>query len=168
MITSMFSTRQRNDVISLTSTSVYAEFKFAYVTHDVKKAISMLLSPATNMLDKMSLQLSKLSLPEIVAPLANIFNMSINTGVFSSLWKIGQMVPVYRKENRMDYTNYRSIALLPILSKAMEHVVHQYIKTFLSEQHILHAVQHGFHGKKSCYSALLELSNTLSAAKNRL
>ena len=165
-ITSMFSTRQQNDVVSPILTSAYAEFKFAYVTHDeVKKAIGALSSRGTNTLDKMLLQLLKLSLLEIVASPAYIFNMSINLGVFPFSWKIGQIVPVYKKGNRTNHTNYSPIALLPLLYKAMEHVVHQQIKAFFSEQHI-YAARNGFRGKKSFCSALLELSNALSAAKN--
>ena len=46
-ITSAFSTRQQNDMMSSTSTSAYAEFKFAYITHnDVKKVIGALSSLA--------------------------------------------------------------------------------------------------------------------------
>ena len=48
----------------------------------------------------------------------------------------------------------------------MDQIVHQQLKAYLENHHILHQVQHGFCSKRSCCSASLELSNWLSAAKN--
>ena len=75
-------------------------------------------------------------------------------------------VPVHKKENRADYANYRPITLLLLLCKVMEHVVHEQLKCYLEEQHTIDSAQHSFRSKRSCCSALLELSNNLSTAKN--
>ena len=48
----------------------------------------------------------------------------------------------------------------------MEHIVYQQLKSYWEQQHILHPTQHGFHSKKSCCSALLDLSCHLVANKN--
>ena len=134
---------------------------------DVTKAVRTISSPATSVTDKLSLHLLKLSLPAVAIPLANIFNMSIDTACFPSSWKLGQVVPVHKKGNRVDYANYRPITLLPLLSKAMEHAIHQQLKDYLDANEIIHAAQHGFRRNKSCCSALIALSNQLSATKNK-
>jgi hypothetical protein len=117
-------------------------------------------------MDKIALRLLKVSLPAIKQPLADIFNVSISTGVFPASWKVAQVVPVYKRGNRADYNSYRPISLLPLLSKVMEHLVHRQVKEYLDKHQLLHNAQHGFRSKRSCCSALLMLSSRLSDAKN--
>ena len=104
-------------------------------------------------------------MPAEAAQIARIINMSITTASFPLSWKVDQVVPVFKKENRADCNN-RPITLLPLLSKTKEHVVHQQLKSYLQQQHILHPVQHGFRSKRSCCSAFLDLSCHLATKKN--
>ena len=117
---------------------------------DVSKATNALSSSAISSIDKMSLKLLRLSLPVIASPLSHIFNMSIDTDSFSTSWKIGQIIPVFKKGNRSDYRNYRPITLLPLLSKALEHIVHGRLKAYLDNSNIIHPSQHGFRAKHYC------------------
>ena len=105
-----------------------------WLCFDVTRAVAALTSPATGATDKISLQLLKLSMPAVAAQIARIFNMSITTASFPSSWKVGQVVPVFKKGNRADYNNYHLRILLPLLSKTMEHVVHQQLKSYLELQ----------------------------------
>ena len=91
---------------------------------DVTKAVKAMSSPATSSVDKISLQLLKMSLSAIASPIAQLFNMSIISATFPSSWKIGQVVPVHKKSNRSDYNNYRPITLLQLLSKVLERTIH--------------------------------------------
>ena len=58
--------------------------------------------------------------------------------------------------------------LLPLLSKAMKHIVHGQLKAYLDNSNIIHPSQHGFRAKHSCCTALLTLSNRLLTLSNRL
>ena len=58
-----------------------------------------------------------------------------------------QFIPVHKKGNRTEFSYYRTITLLPILSKVMEHVAHLQLKSFLERRQILHPAQHGFRFK---------------------
>ena len=49
----------------------------------------------------------------IVKPLTNIFNKSLNTGVFPDSMKTAEVVPIFKSGNKSDFTNYRPISLLP-------------------------------------------------------
>ena len=85
------------------------------------------------------------------------------------MWKVGQVVPIFKKGNLAEYTNYCTVTLLPLFSKVMEQVmlvIHQQLKDYLASCHILHSSQHGFRSKRSYCSALLYLSNTLLSNKN--
>jgi len=47
-------------------------------------------------------------------PLANIYNASLESGIFSDQLKIANVVPLYKKEDKIDIQNYRPIALLSV------------------------------------------------------
>ena len=49
---------------------------------------------------------------EIFKPLVDLFNLSFKTGVFPSVLKSAKVIPVFKKDSKLDYSNYRSISLL--------------------------------------------------------
>ena len=51
--------------------------------------------------------------------LVNLFNLSHTTGSFPTLLKTAKVIPIHKKESKLDYTNYRSIFLLPNLDKIL-------------------------------------------------
>ena len=50
-------------------------------------------------------------------PLALIMNISFKRGIFSELCKKGHVIPVYKKEDQLDCSNYRAISLLSNISQ---------------------------------------------------
>ena len=54
---------------------------------------------------------------EISTQLADLFNLSFMTGVFPSVIKTAKVVPVFKKDSKLDYSNYRSISLLSNIEK---------------------------------------------------
>ena len=79
---------------------------------EVRKVITALSSPVTSSVDKLLLQMLKMSLPAAAGPIAMLFNISIKTGIFPLSWKLGQVIPVYKKGNHAEFTNYRTNYLL--------------------------------------------------------
>ena len=57
---------------------------------------------------------------EISEQLANLFNLSFMTVVFPSVLKIAKVVPVFKKDLKLDYSNYRPISLLSNTEKLLE------------------------------------------------
>ncbi len=91
--------------------------------------------------------------------------MPIQSVVFPASWKIGQIVPIYKKGNRADFASYRPVKLHPLLFKIMEHIVHQQLTIYLDSQDILHPAQHGFRNKWSCCSVLLSVEQSVNNKK---
>ena len=48
---------------------------------------------------------------EILKQLADLFNLSFMTGVFPSVLETAKVVPVFKKDSKLDYSNYRPISL---------------------------------------------------------
>ena len=52
--------------------------------------------------------------------LANIFNQSLTTGIFPNKLKSAYVIPVHKTDSRLDLNKYRSISILPTISKIFE------------------------------------------------
>ena len=71
--------------------------------------ISSLNSSRATGLNSISYRILFLLENEISKQLANLFNLSFMTGVFPSVLKIAEVVPVFTKDSKLDYSNYRVI-----------------------------------------------------------
>eukprot|EP00061_Rhincodon_typus_P018447 g47619.t1 len=86
----------------------------------------------------------KTCVPELAAPLAKLFQCSYNTGIYQTVWKIAQVCPVHKKEDKSNPANYRPISLLSIISKMMKGVINSTIKQHLLSNNLLSDTQFGF------------------------
>ena len=50
-----------------------------------------------------------MKLNEISKQLADLFNLPLMTGVFPSVLNTAKVVPVFKKDSKLDYSNYRPI-----------------------------------------------------------
>ena len=57
---------------------------------------------------------------EISKQLADLFNLSFKTGVFPSVLKTATVIPVFKKDSKLDCSNYRPISLLSNIEKILE------------------------------------------------
>ena len=55
--------------------------------------------------------------PFVAKPLHLIFQQCLIQGVFSKIWKLANVQPVYKKGSREIKSNYKPISLLPICGK---------------------------------------------------
>lgn len=83
-----------------------------------------------------------------------IFQHSLDTGTVPNDWKIGKVIPVFKKGDRSSPGNYRPISLTSICSKIMEHVIYSHVAHFLNSVDFFHPNQHGFRRGHSCESQL--------------
>ena len=64
-------------------------------------------------------------------PLAHIFNMSLYSGKIPSEWKQAKVVPIHEKGSINNLDNYRTISVLPVVSKIVGRIVHDQLMEFL-------------------------------------
>jgi hypothetical protein len=89
-------------------------------------------------------------------PLAIIINQSLNTGIFPEALKIAKILPLYKKENKSLFDNYRPISLLPCVSKVFERVAYNQLYNYFDTNRLFYIGQHGFRTKHSTETATLE------------
>ena len=106
--------------------------------HDIVKNFDKKISCD---LDGLSLKLLKTVSINISKPLAHIFNLSLDNGIFPEKLKISRIVPVYKSGDPKSCDNYRPIALVNTLSKILEKIVSISLTNHLQINNLLYSVQ---------------------------
>ena len=73
----------------------------------------------------------KLLKNDISTQLADIFNISFSTGVFPTILKVAKVVPVHKKDSKLDFSNYRPVSLLSNIEKILERLIYNIIYYFV-------------------------------------
>jgi hypothetical protein len=116
--------------------------------------------------DGLSTKLLQKLATEISWPLAHIFRLSLNSGVFPARLKCSRTVPIF-KAGRADLCdNYRPISLLSTLSKILEKMVCVQLVNHLDRNKILYKHQYGFQRNRSTEQSIVHAVNFISNAMN--
>ena len=95
-----------------------------------------------------------------------IFNQSIAEGTFPDQMKIAEIIPLYKGKGSDQLINYRHISLLLTMSKLLKKVIYKCTIKFIDKYKLLYKNQYGFHSKRSCEQAIIELIGNKLEAKN--
>ena len=98
----------------------------------------------------------------IAKPLSDIVNLSFVEGVFPERLKTAEVIPVYKKDSRLAFDNYRPISLLSNLDKIFEKLIYPRIYNFLDNNNVFFSKQFGFRSKHSTAHAILNMSQNIS------
>ena len=92
----------------------------------------------------------------VIAPhLQHIFNNCISQSNFPACLKIAQVIPLYKKDDPEEPSNYRPISITPCISKVFELLIRDQIVEHLNRNKILTNSQYGFRKKYSTTDALM-------------
>ena len=83
-----------------------------------------------------------------------IINQMLHSGIFPGTLKV---IPLYKKDDKQLFSNYRPISLLPSISKIFEKVILLQLTEYLDKNNILHQNQYGFRKNHSTELASLHL-----------
>ena len=101
---------------------------------------------------------------QILNHLATICNLSSSTGVFPAILKTAKVIPIRKKNSKLEVSNYRPISLLSNIDKIFEKLMHSRLIEFLEEKQILHYRQFGFRKDFSTNHAILTLLESIQKA----
>lgn len=113
--------------------------------------------------------LSAFALKKIITsislPLSHILNLSIQSGVVPSQFKLAKVTPIFKKGGSETCVNdYRPVSLLSIFSKILEKHVCKNLKSYLIHHNILDKHQFGFQNNHSTIHPMIKLLNKVSEA----
>ena len=94
--------------------------------------------------------------------LADLFNKSFITGIFPSALKIARIIPIHKKDSKLECGNYRPISILSNLDKILEKLMYKRLYSFLEANNIIYNLQFGFRKNYSTTLALLSLTENIN------
>ena len=86
----------------------------------------------------------KLLTNDISSQLVDIFNISFSTGVFPTKLKLAKVVSVYKKDSKLDFSNYRPTSLLSKIEMILEKLMYNRIYNFFTKNNLIYLLQLGF------------------------
>jgi len=116
---------------------------FLCTVEEVQWLTNRLDTAKSNGPDGISARILKAVAPSIAPSLTKLFNLSIASACFLTMWKI-IIFPVPKSNNHTSPSNYRPISLLPTLSKLLEQHIHFLLTEHLSLHHPISCSQWGF------------------------
>ena len=83
------------------------------------------------------------------------------TGVFPSVLKTAKVVPVFKKDSKLNYSNYRPVTLLSNVEKILEKLMYKRLYTFLDYNNIIYELQFRFRQQYSTSHALINITENI-------
>ena len=114
--------------------------------------------------DGISAKILKEIIEVIAEPTVYVFNLSLASGRVPNELKLARVVAIFKADDPMQFSNYRPVSVLPVLSKVLERLVYNRLTKFISENNILYNLQFGFREKHSCDLTLITLTENSQAS----
>jgi hypothetical protein len=133
---------------------------------EIYRIIMTLKNSKASGYDSITTKVLKSCAQYICIPLAHVINLSFVEGIFPEKLKLSIVKPLFKKGNKQDPSNYRPIALIPVISKILEKAFYTRMYGFLTKYDILCPEQYGFRGNKSTTQACFELIKYVTESIN--
>ena len=148
-------------------------FKTNNILQNVKITESIVLANLMKIPDKVSsgvdgfpsLLFKKLRFT-LVKPLTTIFKLSFETSMLPYQWLDAKIIPIYKKGENSEVSNYRPISLTAVASKVLERIIKDEIMDYLLKNELISVKQHGFLSKRSTLTNVIKTLNNWFRAIN--
>ncbi|XDV36142.1 hypothetical protein PO909_005986 [Leuciscus waleckii] len=131
---------------------------------DILAIVQKCANKKSNDYTDMNMVLIKQIIDVIIEPFTYICNLSFTSGMFPDCMKIAKVIPLFKKGNKSEFSNYRPMSLLPQFSKILEKLFAIRLNKFLNEFKILSDSQYGFRSNHSTATAIMELIEEITNA----
>ena len=90
-----------------------------------------------------------------------IFLVLFSSGIYPTPLRTANIIPIHKKDSKLECYNYRSIALLSNIGKILEKLMHKRLSDFLEKNKLIYSIQFGFRQTYSTSYALIHLTETI-------
>ena len=94
---------------------------------------------------------------ELAGSLSRLYNCCMREGYYPTCFKVARVVPVFKGEDPTEFSNYRPVSVLPVLSQIFEKVIRTRLIRFLDDKKIIITGQYGFRAGHSTAMAVLDM-----------
>ena len=103
---------------------------------------------------------------QICSPLAHIFSLSLEQGIFPEKLKTSRTVPIFKSGDRSNIDNFRPISLVNTFSKILEKIVALKLTNYLEINKLISPWQFGFQKNINTEHNLINVTNFIGNALN--
>ena len=128
---------------------------------EIGRILDKLLPKKSCGIDNINNKLLKDLKNQLIEPLQQIFNKSLEEGIFPERMKTAKVVPLHKGNSREVVSNYRPISVLLTLSKILEKIMYKRVYNFLDQTNQLYVSQYGFRKQHACEHAVGELVSSI-------
>ena len=114
--------------------------------------------------DQISQKMLKEGGDALVPSLTKLFNMSLESAKYPSVWKKANVTPVFKKGDSSLTDNYRPVSILSCTGKLFERAVFKHVYNFLRDNNIISIRQSGFKPGDSTVYQLAHLYHEFAEA----
>ena len=100
----------------------------------------------------------------VILPLRIIFRNILLISIYPDIWKLANVIPIFKKGDKQVINNYRPISLLPICGNMFEKIVFNNLYSYLDANNLITKNQSGFRPGDSTTNQLLYLVNEIHQA----
>ena len=97
-------------------------------------------------------------------PLCIWMNRSFDEGIFPDIWKLANVIPIFKNGDKSQPCNYRPVALLSCIGKLQERIDFKNMYNFLIENNLLYKYQSGFLPHHSTVFQLIDIFHNICQA----
>ena len=160
------STTANNPMSNLIKPTKNSIFISPITANEIKQIIDGLDVTKSTPSHSATIWLVKASAPVICSVLAKIFNQCINEGVFPDIFKVAEVIPMFKAGDKKNPGNYRPISLLNVFSKIFERCLHNRLESYLTSYNLFYECQFGFRHNSSTENAVTQIHHQLSRLIN--
>ena len=128
---------------------------------DIKRIICKLDPNKAHGHVMISIRMLKMSGDATIEPLFKIFKNCLKCGIFPDNWRKGIIVPIFKKGDKRNISNYRPVSLLPICSKIFERIIYDNMLKYFLDNNLISPKQSGFRPGDSCINQLPSITRDI-------
>ena len=157
---SVFTHEDVNNIPEFPERAIHSYLTRIYISKEkVLKKLQNLNADKSSGPDEVHPFILKNCAKKLVDPLTIIFAKSLTNGILPSIWKHGQITPLFKKGKRNQPVNYRPVALTSVVGKILESLIADDIVDHIATNNLNNKNQHGFTKFKSTVTNLLQALN---------
>ena len=166
----LFNTYFQSQCTVLNTSSVLPDFvkktakslnEIKFTQNQITDLIRKLQPNKSHGFDGISARILKLADSAISLPLFTIYKDCIDKGIFPKKWKMANVSPIHKKNEKNIISNYRPISLLPLCGKILEKLIYDNLYTYINENNFISDKQSGYRRGDSTIKQLLTITNEI-------
>ena len=132
--------------------------------NDISLIIKYIDSNKVHGCGKIPIKMIQICGESIALPLKLLSETALKEKKFPDIWKLSNVVPAHKKEEKFFFKNYRPISLLPIISKIFERVIYNSFFNHFVSNKLFKSSQSGFLPGDSCIAQLLSIIHEIQTS----